>query len=220
VPISSLPFDPIDEARRQWLAHDWDEPDAMAAVTSIMRGQQIMLARVDRVLRPLRLNFARFEMLVLLHFSSRGRLPLGKMGERLQVHATTVTNTVDRLEMDGLVRRVPHPPDRRTTLAEITPAGRALLKEATPIVTGTVFADTGLSPTELRHLFALLRKLRSHAGDFDPAADAARTASGRPAPHSTPAANGSTSEADGSTSDADSATSDADSATAPARVDA
>jgi DNA-binding MarR family transcriptional regulator len=92
--------------------------------------------------------------------------------------------------MDGLVRRVPHPPDRRTTLAEITPAGRALLKEATPLVTGTVFADTGLSPTELRHLFALLRKLRSHAGDFDPAADALRAAApaARPAEAAAPAA--------------------------------
>src|SRR5688500_17196209 len=81
-------MDPIAEARRQWEAHGWAEPAAMAATTSIVRAHQLVLAAVDGALRPLGLTFSRYEALVLLTFSSRGALPLGKMGERLMVHPT------------------------------------------------------------------------------------------------------------------------------------
>ena len=162
-----LPFDPIEEARRQWTAHGWvDAADGMAAVTSVMRAEQIFLARVDEILRPLGLTFARYEALVLLSFSRRGSLPLSVVGQRLQVHPTSVTNTVDRLEAQGLVRRVPHPTDRRTTLAEITDAGREVVAQATVELNHKVFAATGLTQTDLSDLFRLLRKLRRAAGDF------------------------------------------------------
>ena len=60
----TLDSDPIEEARRQWVAHGWSEAaDGMAAVTSIVRAQQIVLQRIDTVLRPLDLTFARYEIL-------------------------------------------------------------------------------------------------------------------------------------------------------------
>ena len=117
--MSKLPFDPIAQAHRLWTEHGWgDTADGMAAITSLMRAQQIVAARVDEVLKPFRLTFARYEVLMLLLFSSRGTLPLARVGERLQVHPASVTNAVDRLEAQGLVRRVPHPSDRRATLAD------------------------------------------------------------------------------------------------------
>jgi len=162
-----LPFDPIEEARRQWAEHGWqDAADGMAAVTSVMRAEQVFLSRVDEALRPFKLTFARYEALMLLSFSRRGALPLSKIGQRLQVHPTSVTNTIDRLEAQGFVRRVPHPTDRRTTLAEITDAGRAVADQATKAVNEGVFTATGLSPTDLSELFRLLRRLRRAAGDF------------------------------------------------------
>jgi DNA-binding MarR family transcriptional regulator len=162
-----LPFDPIEEARRQWGQHGWAEAaDGMATVTSIMRAEQIFLARVDEVLRPMGLTFARYEALALLSFTRQGALPLGKVGQRLQVHPTSVTNTIDRLEAQGFVRRVPHSTDRRTTLAEITATGRAVAERATAALNASVFTSTGLTSTELTELFRLLRKLRRDAGDF------------------------------------------------------
>jgi len=162
-----LPFDPIEEARRQWGVHGWtDAADGMAAVTSVMRAEQIFLARVDEVLRPFGLTFARYEALVLLMFSRRGALPLSTVGQRLQVHPTSVTNTIDRLEAQGFVRRVPHPTDRRTTLAEITDGGRSVAAQATTELNTKVFAATGLTQSDLNDLFRLLRKLRRSAGDF------------------------------------------------------
>jgi DNA-binding MarR family transcriptional regulator len=138
----------------------------MAAVTSIVRAQQILLARIDEQLRGLELTFARYELLVLLHFSREGRLPLNVIGSRLQVHATSVTSAVDRLERQGFVRRTPHPTDGRTKLAALTDVGRERVLEATGRLNATVFADPGLPPDEVEQLVAVLRGLRHAAGDF------------------------------------------------------
>ncbi len=161
-----LPFDPIAEARRHWDGR-WERGDAMAAATSVMRAAQIVLAVVDEAVAPHDLTFARYEALVLLQFSRKGSLPLGKMGERLMIHPTSVTNIIDRLETSGFVRRVPHATDRRTTLAEITDRGRTVVEEATRAVTAASFALDGLNAKELEQLTRLLRRLRYSAGDFD-----------------------------------------------------
>ena len=162
-----LPFDPIVEARRLWSEHGWaDAADGMAAITSVMRAQQVMLARVDEVLRPFRLTFARYEVLMLLLFSRRGALPLSTVGNRLQVHPASVTNVVDRLEADALVRRMPHPTDRRTTLAELTERGKRVAAEATDELNAKVFRDPGLEPERVVELVDVLTELRRHAGDF------------------------------------------------------
>ena len=163
----ALPFDPIEEAQRQWVARGWaDAADGMAAVTSLMRGQQLVLARVDQLLRPLGLTFARYEVLMLLMFSSRGSLPLNVVGNRLQVHPTSVTSAVDRLEAQGLVRRSPHPRDRRAVLAELTDAGRATAEQASAQLNDQVFGDLGLDAADTATLVGIVRKMRRAAGDF------------------------------------------------------
>jgi DNA-binding MarR family transcriptional regulator len=163
--MSRLPFDPIDEAARQW-AERWERVPAMHAVTSLMRVQQLVIGRLDTILKPHGLSFARYEALVLLVFSARGSLPLGKMGERLQVHPTSVTSIVRRLESAGLVVRRPHPDDGRAVLCEITGAGRDLVEAATADLVAADFALGSLDDEQLRQLSALLTPVRHAAGDF------------------------------------------------------
>lgn len=161
----TLPFDPIDEAARQW-GERWGRVPAMHAVTSLMRVQQLVIARLDAILRPHGLTFARYEALVLLVFSSRGSLPLGKMGERLQVHPTSVTSIIRRLEAAGLVTRRAHPEDGRAVLAEITDRGRELVEVATRDLVDADFALGALDDHGLGQLSELLRPVRRAAGDF------------------------------------------------------
>jgi DNA-binding MarR family transcriptional regulator len=163
----ALRFDPIEEARRQWSLR-WDDRfrDTMAAATSIMRAQQVVLATVDEALRPYDLTFARYEALMLLSFTRTGALPLGKMSQRLMIHQASVTNIVNRLEGQGLVRRVPHPTDGRTTLAELTEDGRRRATEATEAVRRSEFGLGALGEKELEALVGVVRHLRSAAGDF------------------------------------------------------
>ncbi len=160
-----LDFDPITEARRNWDAHGWAGGDAMEAATSVTRAHQIILRRIDETLAPFGLTFSRFEALALLAFSKSGALPLGKMGDRLQVHPTSVTNTVDRLETDGLVERRPHPTDGRTTLAALTPAGRSLVGEAQAALGAIRFGFGDLDNRALRSIRDVIAPLRSEAGD-------------------------------------------------------
>jgi DNA-binding MarR family transcriptional regulator len=164
-----LRFDPIAEARRQWEAHGWEEAaPGVAAVTSIMRAQQVFQARVDEALRPFGLTFARYELLMVLTFSREGAMPLSKLGDRLQVHPTSITNAVDRLEAQGLIRRRPHDSDRRMTMAELLPEGRSIASSATTALNDVVFEDPGLGPDDLERLFQVLRNLRIAVGDFEP----------------------------------------------------
>lgn len=162
-----LGFDPIEEAWRQWSVRWPAAARTMAAATALMRAQQIVLGTVDDALRPFGLTFARYEVLALLSFTRHGELPLGKMGPRLMIHPTSVTNAVDRLEAQGLVERVPHPTDRRTTLARITDQGRALVEEATTVVNASRFGLAALDDGQLGQLSDVLRDLRRSAGDFD-----------------------------------------------------
>ena len=164
-PRKKLAFDPIDEAARQWGLR-WGAVDQMHAVTSLMRVQQILLSAVDGALRPHGLTFARYEALVLLTFARTGALPLGKMGERLQVHPTSVTSIVDRLEGSGHVVRRRHPDDGRAVLAEVTELGRAVVEAATADLVAAQFALGEVPPEDLQRLSELLRPVRRAAGDF------------------------------------------------------
>ena len=164
---SGLGFDPIDRAREQWVEAGWpDAADGMAAITSLMRAHQIVLARVEATLKPLGVTFARYEVLMLLWFSRRGSLPMKVIGSRLQVHPTSVTNAVDRLEDAGLVTRSTHPDDRRAMLVALTPAGRELAERATKALNTDVFERPDLGPDDVRSLVSVLTRLRRTAGDF------------------------------------------------------
>src|SRR4051794_35222678 len=130
--MAPLRIDPVAEARRHWEDRWGREPTAsMAAVTSIMRAQQILLARLNELLKPHGLTFPRFEALVLLSYTKNGELPIGKLGERLQVHRTSASSIVAALDDDGFVRRIPSERDGRATLAQITEHGRAVARAAT-----------------------------------------------------------------------------------------
>lgn len=167
-----LGFDPIAEATRQWDAHGWQDASlGMAMVTSVMRAHQVLLARVHAVLAPFELTFAQYEALMLLQFSRAGQLPLGKIGQRLQVHPASVTNVIDRLEGKGFVERRPHPDDQRTTLASVTRSGRAVARRATVALNDQVFTQTGLPDRSLRSLVEVVTDLRRTTGDFAESTD-------------------------------------------------
>jgi DNA-binding MarR family transcriptional regulator len=171
-PISAAdaPSDPIAEARRQWVKH-WGRAPApsMSAVTSLMRVQQILMTRLNLLLKPYGLTFPRYEALM----SRRGALPLGKVGARLQVHPTSVTNLIDGLERAGLVRREPHAQDRRATLAIITERGAEVADAATAVLTGAKFGTAPLRAGDLETISRILRELRADEDGFDPGGEPA-----------------------------------------------
>lgn len=161
-----LPFDPIARAGEIWEAK-FGPAAAMRVATSVMRAQQLLLARYDEILKPYGLTFARYEALVLLHFSRDGELPLSVIGERLMVHPTSVTNIIGRLVAQGLAERRPNPQDGRGVLARLTAAGRDTVKQATDELIADGFGLDMYDEGDLETLFEGLKKLRVAAGDFN-----------------------------------------------------
>jgi DNA-binding MarR family transcriptional regulator len=138
----------------------------MVAVTSIMRAEQILIARLNTLLKPWDLTFPRYEALMLLYYSRNGALPLGKMGARLQVHPTSVTNTIDGLQKLGYAERYRHQADRRMWLAAITDRGREVAGNSTQAINDARFETTPLTREQLQDLFEIIRDLRGDEDDF------------------------------------------------------
>lgn len=159
--------DPIAEAKRQWHLHGWDDAaDGMEMVTSLVRVHQLLDERIDAVLRPLGLTFARFEVLRLLAFTRSGSMPMTRLGSLLQVHAASVTNAVDRLEAQGFATRERDDQDRRVVRAAITQAGREVVDRATLGLNREVFSAVGLSGDAVTALTSALTDYRRRAGDI------------------------------------------------------
>jgi len=174
VPASrSLSFDPVVAAREVWASKGWEEAAlGMATITSIMRAHQLFLAQANDALRPFDLTFARYEVLAWLAWNAEcGSMSLSQIGELFQVTPATVTNAIDRLEADDLVRRLPHPDDARSTLAEITARGRRMVAAATVELNAKVFETVRLTENEMEALLRLLVKVRVEAGDFSSATE-------------------------------------------------
>ncbi|MFV0306320.1 MAG: MarR family winged helix-turn-helix transcriptional regulator [Desertimonas sp.] len=160
--------DPIIATVRNWERKGWNAGDRLAVSMSIVRVEQILRKAAEGVLRPHGISYSRHNLLLLLYFARNGELPLGKISSRLLVHPTSITTTVDALAKTGLVERVPHPSDRRATLARITDEGRAAVERSTTALSDwSPFELGALTDAEAHTLFLLLQKVRASAGDFD-----------------------------------------------------
>ena len=112
------------------------------------------------------LSESRLRVLMRLYHSPSRQLPLGALAEVLNVTPRTMTDIVDVLERDGLVKRAPEPGDRRSVLAVLTDAGLSRIDAMRRDTVSTQAAVAkGFTPEQLvqpRHLcLILVRNLRT-----------------------------------------------------------
>jgi DNA-binding MarR family transcriptional regulator len=166
--FEAAPFDVVEASRRVWLQHWGPEAASGNAVfTAILRSYQLLTDQVHEVMRAHDLTFARYEVLAWLATDPESALTLSWISKTLRIPPATVTNIIDRLEDEKLVRRIPHPSDARTTLAEITARGRRVAEDATEDLNANVYERIGLSEPERNRLIDLLAKLRAGGNEFD-----------------------------------------------------
>lgn len=105
-------------------------------------------------------SLARFDVLAQLE-AARGKLTMGELSLRLMVTNGNVTGLIASMEEDGLVSRLPHPSDRRSTLIRATSAGRTLFDRMAPTHERWIeeMMD-GLAPEDMALLLELLAKLK------------------------------------------------------------
>lgn len=166
--LEPAPFDVVEGSRRVWLER-WDPKAAsgMAVFTAILRSYQLLKAQVDVVMRRHGLTFARYEVLAWLETDPEPPPTLSWISRTLRMPPATVTNIIDYLEGEKLLRRKNHPSDGRTTLAVITPRGRKVAADVTAELNSAVYERIALSEAQRSTITELLRELRSSGNEFD-----------------------------------------------------
>lgn len=139
----------------------------MATYTAVLRTYQLLNAGVNQVMREHGLTFARYEVLAWLASDPTEPLTLSWISKTLRIPPATVTNIIDHLEGEKLIRRETHPSDARTTVAEITARGRRMSDDATRALNDTVYEQIPLSEDRRTLLIDLLRELRANGNEFD-----------------------------------------------------
>jgi DNA-binding MarR family transcriptional regulator len=157
--------DVVGWSRYFWDANGFDHADGLAIMASVGRLAQIIQSEMEKTLKPLGLGLSRYLLLMTLLLTKGGSRRMSRLGWHMMVHPTTVTVAVDQLEKEGLVKRRPHPTDRRATLIELTPAGRALAEKASALVADQNFGLPTLTKSETTMSLDALTMLRRKLGD-------------------------------------------------------
>ncbi|MFN8172388.1 MAG: MarR family transcriptional regulator [Candidatus Nanopelagicales bacterium] len=163
---------------RAWDRRGWPAGGRGAAtVLALFAAQRMLTNRIDRALRPAGLTLARFEVLAVLAHADGRPVHVTGLADALQVHPTSVSSALDRLEGDGLVERAVDPDDARRILVRLTDHGRDRLDGASSTLRADVLGDLGLTRSDTATLIRVLGSLRANAGDFVPATAAPRARS-------------------------------------------
>ncbi|MHA6299449.1 MarR family winged helix-turn-helix transcriptional regulator [Devosia sp. CAU 1758] len=119
---------------------------------------RLLVRELELHLTPLGLSPA--HMPVLLALEMTDALPQKTLAERAGVEQPTMTATLNRMERDGLVVRMPNPEDGRSMLVALTPLARTRLPEIEKAVAAiNAKALAPFSAAERAQFFSLLARL-------------------------------------------------------------
>jgi DNA-binding MarR family transcriptional regulator len=157
-------------AQRYGDGYEWADVAAIEASLAINGCYTAQMAALTRLCTALGINrtIGRHALVRILHFAPEQRLTQFEIAAEMQVSSSNVTFLVDGLEKESLVRRVPHPTDRRTVYVQLTDEGMQFAQLLVPSMArfmGEMLS--GFDADEKRTLAALLERLRRNAESFD-----------------------------------------------------
>jgi DNA-binding MarR family transcriptional regulator len=117
---------------------------------------------IDRDLREAgAVSLEVYDLLLALEEAPEQRMRMCELAEILVFSPSGLTRLIDRMAEGGWVLREPHPNDRRSLLAVLTPAGRAERERSWPIYREAIARHFGhhLSPEEGETMRALLERM-------------------------------------------------------------
>jgi DNA-binding MarR family transcriptional regulator len=159
--------DPIAWSRSRWEELNQPDADHLAAMASILRTHQLVVANMERTLREEDLSRTAWLTMTTLQMSRNRTRPLGQLSRHLIVHPTTVTMVIDQLERRVYVTRAPHPTDGRTVLATLTSKGLTVVKRANRAMAAAGFGLDGVDKALAVEVARVLGDVRACLGDID-----------------------------------------------------
>jgi DNA-binding MarR family transcriptional regulator len=158
-------LDSVEWMRRRWSEEGQPAPEYFAAMAAVLRTHARLVSDVETVLKPHGFGLTTYLLMATLLTSQDFSRPLGQLSRHLMIHPTSVTLVVDRLEKDKYIRRRPHPTDRRTILAMLTPAGVKAVEKANEDLAGANFGLSGVAAKDAKALRETLKDIRVAIGD-------------------------------------------------------
>ena len=132
------------------------EPANAREVWLLMSDLVLDNARRREVSEALGMSFGRARAIRRV---AREPLSMRELADALGIDPPNATVVVDELESQGLVRRGPHPSDRRAKLVEATRKGKAMARRADAILATPPAGLNELSAAELESLRRILERL-------------------------------------------------------------
>ncbi len=144
------------------------EQPAIRAWRSFLRAKAEVGRVVHRAVREHGLTGAQLGILRVLADAGSEGVKLNRISQQLCVTSGNVTGLIDHLEKAGHLERVPHPEDRRITLAVLTPAGRKLFEHVQPSHAARIRSVmSALTTKEQGALADLLARIADQAAEMD-----------------------------------------------------
>ena len=145
-----MPADPAPASHR-----------AAAAVLAVLKTSSWLLHEVSPVFAEHGITPTRFDALEALSRHGGTARP-AELRDTLHLPAQTITSVLDQLQAAGLISRSPHPSDRRSTIAQLTPAGRQAIDQiCPPLIDIETDCMSALSHAEQDQLISLLTRIQN-----------------------------------------------------------
>jgi DNA-binding MarR family transcriptional regulator len=137
------------------------EPDRVAPWSALLRVHAAVVPKLERALAAQQVPLAWYDVLLELNATPERRLRMTDLAARVVLSRERVSRVVDELERAGLVRRERNAEDKRSSLAVITPHGRARLRAAAPVYLAGIeqHYTSHLTDDEIRVLSAALGRV-------------------------------------------------------------
>ena len=154
------------------LAEHLEDPGQSGLFTRLARVGLLLDSFQHRTLDRFGLRFVDFSVLRVVELS--GSMSPSDLAALTLRSTGGMTQIIDRLERDGLVRRMPDPSDRRRIVVRLTPKGRRLTAQAQQAYARERSRVLGpLSDAELTQIDVAVRRLLALLSDEADAAEAA-----------------------------------------------
>lgn len=138
---------PVDRYPQLWNVQ-FGGGDVYAAAVAVMRADRMVRRHISDVLGKHNMTMQQWTIMSILLFEPGKAMQIGQLASLLQVHSTTVTNAIDKLEPLGWMER--EPVDKRTILAKLTKAGEKQLRVVHKQLVKNRFGLEHLSDAEVK----------------------------------------------------------------------
>ncbi|MEK3719312.1 MarR family winged helix-turn-helix transcriptional regulator [Paenibacillus sp. FSL H8-0034] len=147
-------------------AADDDQALSLKLLVVLSKTYKSLMDKAAKDIKNYELTPSEFGILEVL--STKGKIPIQQIGEKILITSGTMTYNLDKLEKKGLVERIPCLEDRRVVYADLTVAGKEMMDRIFPQHAESIQQImNGLSPAQKQETIVLLKLLGKGVHEYD-----------------------------------------------------